>query len=114
MFSRSGTRPALLVAQNRDEVVEPDVVGGARHCPSPVEGLNRTLRHWLTGATGRSDDYRIARFRHPPSDNVTLGRISVSNTLWANAPWEHPDWYDIHDTTWTAGPEREPEHYRSW
>jgi hypothetical protein len=36
----------------------------------------------------------------------------VSNTLWANAPWEHPDWYDIHDTTWTAGPEREPEHYR--
>ena len=32
--------------------------------------------------------------------------------LWANAPWEHPDWYDIHDTTATAGPEREPEHYR--
>jgi hypothetical protein len=31
---------------------------------------------------------------------------------WASAPWEHPDWYDLHDTTWTAGPEREPEHYR--
>ena len=29
-----------------------------------------------------------------------------------DAPWEHPDWYDLHDTTWTAGPEREPEHYR--
>jgi SAM-dependent methyltransferase len=29
-----------------------------------------------------------------------------------NEPWEHPDWYDLHDTTWTAGPEREPEHYR--
>src|SRR5215510_8186507 len=28
------------------------------------------------------------------------------------APWDHPDWYDLHDTTWTAGPEREPEHYR--
>jgi hypothetical protein len=27
-------------------------------------------------------------------------------------PWAHPDWYDLHDTTWTAGPEREPEHYR--
>lgn len=27
-------------------------------------------------------------------------------------PWEHPDWYDLHDATWTAGPEREPEHYR--
>jgi SAM-dependent methyltransferase len=27
-------------------------------------------------------------------------------------PWEHPDWYDLHDTTWTAGPERESEHYR--
>jgi len=27
-------------------------------------------------------------------------------------PWENPDWYDLHDTTWTAGPEREPEHYR--
>ena len=27
-------------------------------------------------------------------------------------PWEQPDWYDLHDTTWTAGPEREPEHYR--
>jgi hypothetical protein len=27
-------------------------------------------------------------------------------------PWGHPDWYDLHETTWTAGPEREPEHYR--
>ncbi len=30
----------------------------------------------------------------------------------ADAPWEDPNWYDQHDTTWTAGPEREPEHYR--
>jgi len=37
---------------------------------------------------------------------------AVGETPWVNAPWEHPDWYDIHDTTWTAGPEREPEHYR--
>lgn len=29
-----------------------------------------------------------------------------------DAPWDDPDWYDLHDTTWTAGPEREPEHYR--
>jgi SAM-dependent methyltransferase len=29
-----------------------------------------------------------------------------------DAPWEHPDWYDLHDTAWTAGSEREPEHYR--
>jgi SAM-dependent methyltransferase len=27
-------------------------------------------------------------------------------------PWEHPDWYDLHDTAFTAGSEREPEHYR--
>lgn len=27
-------------------------------------------------------------------------------------PWEHPDWYDLHDTAATAGNEREPEHYR--
>ena len=27
-------------------------------------------------------------------------------------PWEHPDWYDLHDTAWTAGSEREPEQYR--
>jgi SAM-dependent methyltransferase len=27
-------------------------------------------------------------------------------------PWEHPDWYDLHDVAWTAGSEREPEHYR--
>ena len=27
-------------------------------------------------------------------------------------PYEHPDWYDLHDTAWTAGSEREPEHYR--
>jgi len=26
-------------------------------------------------------------------------------------PWDHPDWYDLHDTTWTARPEREPERY---
>lgn len=29
-----------------------------------------------------------------------------------DAPWEHPDWYDLHDTAWTAGSEREAEHYR--
>jgi hypothetical protein len=27
-------------------------------------------------------------------------------------PWEHPDWYDLHDTALVAGSEREPEHYR--
>jgi SAM-dependent methyltransferase len=27
-------------------------------------------------------------------------------------PWEHPDWYDLHDTAWTAGPTREPEQYQ--
>jgi len=27
-------------------------------------------------------------------------------------PWEHSDWYDLHDMAWTAGSEREPEHYR--
>src|SRR5262249_26906772 len=37
---------------------------------------------------------------------------AVGETPWVNGPWEHPDWYDIHDATWTAGPEREPEHYR--
>jgi SAM-dependent methyltransferase len=29
-------------------------------------------------------------------------------------PWEHPDWYDLHDRTWTAGIEREPEHYQEF
>lgn len=29
-------------------------------------------------------------------------------------PWEHPEWYDLHDNTYTAGPEREPEHYREF
>ena len=33
-------------------------------------------------------------------------------TTCMDRPWDHPDWYDLHDTTWTAGPEREPEHYR--
>ncbi|MGH2967175.1 MAG: hypothetical protein ACRDMH_17590 [Solirubrobacterales bacterium] len=28
------------------------------------------------------------------------------------SPWDHPDWYDLHDTAFTAGSEREPEHYR--
>ncbi len=27
-------------------------------------------------------------------------------------PWDHPEWYDLHDNTASAGPEREPEHYR--
>lgn len=26
--------------------------------------------------------------------------------------WDHPDWYDCHDNTSVAGPDREPEHYR--
>ena len=33
---------------------------------------------------------------------------------WSEFPWEHPDWYDLHDTVFTAGPEREPEHYCEW
>jgi SAM-dependent methyltransferase len=28
--------------------------------------------------------------------------------------WEHPDWYDVHDNTFMAGPDREPEHYREF
>ena len=28
--------------------------------------------------------------------------------------WEHPDWYDVHDNTCVAGPDREPEHYREF
>lgn len=29
-------------------------------------------------------------------------------------PWDHPDWYDLHDKEWTAGSEREPEHYHEF
>jgi SAM-dependent methyltransferase len=32
----------------------------------------------------------------------------------SEAFWDHPDWYDCHDTTSVAGPEREPEHYREF
>jgi ubiquinone/menaquinone biosynthesis C-methylase UbiE len=28
--------------------------------------------------------------------------------------WDHPDWYDGHDNTSIAGPDREPEHYREF
>jgi SAM-dependent methyltransferase len=28
--------------------------------------------------------------------------------------WDHPDWYDCHDNTAVAGPDREPEHYREF
>ena len=28
--------------------------------------------------------------------------------------WEHRDWYDVHDNTSIAGPDREPEHYREF
>jgi SAM-dependent methyltransferase len=30
----------------------------------------------------------------------------------SKAFWDHRDWYDCHDNTSVAGPEREPEHYR--
>jgi hypothetical protein len=45
----------------------------------------------------------------PAPERVDHARVP---SPWSDAPWEHPDWYDVHDTTWTAGPEREPEHYR--
>ena len=32
----------------------------------------------------------------------------------SRAFWDHPDWYDCHDNTSVAGPEREPEHYREF
>jgi SAM-dependent methyltransferase len=28
--------------------------------------------------------------------------------------WDDPDWYDCHDNTSVAGPDREPEHYREF
>jgi SAM-dependent methyltransferase len=28
--------------------------------------------------------------------------------------WDHRDWYDVHDNTSVAGPDREPEHYREF
>jgi SAM-dependent methyltransferase len=28
--------------------------------------------------------------------------------------WDHRDWYDVHDNTSIAGPDREPEHYREF
>jgi SAM-dependent methyltransferase len=28
--------------------------------------------------------------------------------------WDHRDWYDVHDNTSSAGPDREPEHYREF
>ena len=30
------------------------------------------------------------------------------------SPWEHPDWYDMHDSASVAGVEKEPEHYREF
>lgn len=27
-------------------------------------------------------------------------------------PWEHPDWYDLHDNAMSAGPDKEMEQYR--
>jgi hypothetical protein len=32
----------------------------------------------------------------------------------ARSFWDHPDWYDCHDNTSVAGPDREPEHYREF
>jgi len=29
-------------------------------------------------------------------------------------PWEHPEWYDLHDTAHSAGAVREPEHYNEF
>ena len=31
-----------------------------------------------------------------------------------NPYWDHRDWYDVHDSTSVAGPDREPEHYREF
>src|SRR5256885_12255275 len=39
-----------------------------------------------------------------------MPRLSSGGAM--ERPWEHPDWYDLHDTAFTAGSEREPEHYR--
>lgn len=35
----------------------------------------------------------------------------MEGNAYPEKPWEHPDWYDLHDREWTAGSEREPEHY---
>jgi SAM-dependent methyltransferase len=35
----------------------------------------------------------------------------LGNNPYPEKPWDHPDWYDLHDREWTAGSEREPEHY---
>ena len=42
------------------------------------------------------------RMIHPPEDGMP------------HPWWEHRDWYDVHDNTSIAGPDREPEHYREF
>jgi inosine-uridine nucleoside N-ribohydrolase len=42
--------PALLVAQSREHIKDPQVVGHARYCVSTIEQFDRNLRRWLTGA----------------------------------------------------------------
>jgi SAM-dependent methyltransferase len=38
----------------------------------------------------------------------------LGNNPYPEKPWDHPDWYDLHDREWTAGLEREPEHYHEF
>jgi len=38
----------------------------------------------------------------------------MEGKAYPDKPWDHPDWYDLHDREWTAGQEREPEHYHEF
>lgn len=38
----------------------------------------------------------------------------MGKNAYPEKPWDHPDWYDLHDREWTAGSEREPEHYHEF
>ncbi len=51
MFVPFWNPPALLVAQSRRYVEDPQVIADARYCPAPADNLNATLREWLI-ATG--------------------------------------------------------------
>src|SRR5690242_13797711 len=49
-----------------------------------------------------------------PSLRKIRNQRPMRKTPFPENPWDDPNWYDLHDREWTAGSEKEPEHYHEF
>ncbi|MEZ6186978.1 MAG: methyltransferase domain-containing protein [Planctomycetota bacterium] len=83
-----------------------------RRGPPQDEAKPRRVVHPLAAAEPEDEDEAPEEAQDAVHAPAPPRRAVAPALERAAPPWEHPDWYDLHDDAWTAGIEREAEHYK--